>query len=528
MAGEGRSQRVKSESHHGGGGSPGCGTPRHHWRSVSWTARSREREAAESSGSSANLLVSIGNSQQSSSNSGELDPAAGGPGSDCSSDYSRQTSLLCPPLSSLSVSRGGPDGGVGAAVSGLDIPRLSGGRAAVEERKFEKFQKGRNGLDIKLDLGAVQEVTFQESDASEPTDSELSQKREKMAFCEKQCSRIRGHLYFGSSIVAQDFDTLRTNKITHILNCVGYVCSEYFPKSFHYRVLWLQDSPCEDLTSVLYDCFDYFEDVKEQGGRVYIHCCQGVSRSAAIVIAYLMWREGRQFEDVFQDVKTLRGVTSPNMGFAFQLMQWHSRILGSPKSPTLRMFRMAPHSPFDPLHLVPKSVNNPSMAALDSRGAFVIQFNNRLYVWQGRLCGRCMAKAADKAAFQLIRYEHALGPIITVREGNEPSEVLDALNSSRYISEDGGSDVRRGERLSTVNESSSPCGTCAAAWDSEVTRGMFLNNSYDADFEAFDKARLGEVVSSLPDSTNLRGWDGRWNMPKHDFCCGVPYSRTKR
>ncbi|KAL2644977.1 hypothetical protein R1flu_012564 [Riccia fluitans] len=538
MAGDSKNQMGKPEGYQlgggsgggGGGGSPSCGTPRHNWRSVSWTGRSREREAAESSASSpASKTASMTCSSNSVDSSSPTTSSSSPDSSGSSNEYSRQTSLLCPPLSSLSVSRRFNDGGGGAAApptpGGLDAPRGPGG----EERKLEKFHKGRNGLDIKLDLGAVQEVNFQEIDASEPSDSELSRRREKMALCEKQCSRIRSHLYFGSSVVAQDFHTLRSNKISHILNCVGYVCAEYFPEYFHYRVLWLQDSPSEDLTSVLYDCFDYFEDVKEQGGRVYVHCCQGVSRSAAIVIAYLMWREGRQFEDVFQDVKNLRGVTSPNMGFAFQLMQWQSRILGSPKSPTLRMFRMAPHSPYDPLHLVPKSVNNPSIKALDSRGAFVIQFNNRLYVWQGRMCGRCMAKAADKAAFQLIRYEHALGPTITVREGHEPSELLDALNNSRYLAMDGTPgapapgplvDVgNRLERLTTVNvnENSSP--RAASDVDGASSRGPSLNNSYDGDFEAFDKARSGEVLPALPDSTNLRGWDGRWNTPKHEICC---------
>ncbi|XP_022639536.1 methylecgonone reductase-like [Vigna radiata var. radiata] len=63
------------------------------------------------------------------------------------------------------------------------------------------------------------------------------------------------------------------------------------------RTLWLQDSPSEDTTSILYDVIDYFEDVRKKGGRVFVHCCQGVSRSTSLVIAYLMWREGQSFDD---------------------------------------------------------------------------------------------------------------------------------------------------------------------------------------------------------------------------------------
>ena len=35
----------------------------------------------------------------------------------------------------------------------------------------------------------------------------------------------------------------------------GLVCPKYFKVDFVYRTLWLQDSPTEDITSILYDFF---------------------------------------------------------------------------------------------------------------------------------------------------------------------------------------------------------------------------------------------------------------------------------
>lgn len=54
-------------------------------------------------------------------------------------------------------------------------------------------------------------------------------------------------------------------------------------------------------------------------GRVLIHCSQGVSRSASLAIAYLMWKRAAGYDDVFQEVKAARGVANPNIGFICQV-----------------------------------------------------------------------------------------------------------------------------------------------------------------------------------------------------------------
>ncbi|KAE8657594.1 Protein-tyrosine-phosphatase MKP1 [Hibiscus syriacus] len=179
-------------------------------------------------------------------------------------------------------------------------------------------------------------------------------KRDKIAFFDKECSKVAEHIYLGGDAVAKDREILKTNELC---GC----------KTVH--------SPSEDITSILYDVFDYFEDVKELGGRIFVHCCQGVSRSTSLVIAYLMWREGQSFDDAFQYVKAARGIADPNMGFACQLLQCQKRVHAFPLSPSslLRMYRMAPHSPYDPLHLVPKMLNDPSPLGLDSRGESAVK-----------------------------------------------------------------------------------------------------------------------------------------------------------
>ncbi|KAK4256646.1 hypothetical protein QN277_006345 [Acacia crassicarpa] len=348
---------------------------------------------------------------------------------------------------------------------------------------------------------------LESSDSGQPA-KEFQFKRDKLAFFDKECSRIAEHIYLGSDTVAKNHELLRQNGITHVLNCVGFVCPEYFKSDFVYKTLWLQDSPTEDITSILYDVFDYFEDVREQGGRVLVHCCQGVSRSSSLVIAYLMWREGQSFEDAFQYVKTARGVTNPNMGFACQLLQCQKRVLAMPASPNSirRMYRMAPHSPYDPLHLVPKMVNHPGARALDSRGAFIIHVPSAIYVWSGKSCSPMMSCNARAAACQVIRYEKAKGLIQGIKEGEEPLEFWIALANEQILS---------GHESVEVRE----------AGDS-MEIGERKVNEYDLDFEIFHKALAGGVVppfsvSRAGSETCLPARENGWGRLRRNFARGM-------
>lgn len=274
-------------------------------------------------------------------------------------------------------------------------------------------------------------------------------------------SRVADHVYLGSEAAARDREALRRHGITHVLNCVGGACPEYFRGELVYKTLWLHDSPAEDITSVFYEAFDYLEEVRAASppARVLVHCRRGASRSAALVIAYLMWRHAQPFDDALRAVRAARAAADPNLGFASQLLQCQARVLLSPSSSGFRAYRMAPHSAYDPIHLVPKLVSFP--ARFDSRGAFLLHVPTAVFVWLGRACDPAMAEAAASAARQVVRYERARGPILTVNEGSEPPDFW-------------------GEDISVVGEV-----------------GKRRVDLYDLDFEIFRRALKVEFVPSI-------------------------------
>ncbi|TYJ16187.1 hypothetical protein E1A91_A10G233200v1 [Gossypium mustelinum] len=332
---------------------PSCqlsGSRKMFWRSASWSSSRTSLQIPETDkdiGADTNVI--------NGTNDGQARRYPPPPPLTPRSQQNTKARLCLPPLQPLSIAR-----------RSLDEWPKAGSDDLGEWPQPPTPSGNKSGERLKLDLSSIQRSNDKNGGLM---------KREKIAFFDKECSKVAEHIYLGGDAVAKDREILKQNGITHVLNCVGFVCPEYFKADFVYRTLWLQDSPSEDITSILYDVFDYFEHVREQSGRVFVHCCQGVSRSTSLVIAYLMWREGQTFDDAFQYVKAARGIADPNMGFACQLLQCQKRVHAFPLSPSslLRMYRIAPHSPYDPLHLVPKMLNDPSPSVLDSRGAFIVQ-----------------------------------------------------------------------------------------------------------------------------------------------------------
>ena len=72
------------------------------------------------------------------------------------------------------------------------------------------------------------------------------------------------------------------------------------------------------------------------GKQVLIHCAAGVSRSATLVIAYLMWRSGFPWKEAFEFVAERRPIINPNDTFLSQLELYEDILRSRPWMPTRR------------------------------------------------------------------------------------------------------------------------------------------------------------------------------------------------
>nr|KJB46203.1 hypothetical protein B456_007G352400 [Gossypium raimondii] len=80
----------------------------------------------------------------------------------------------------------------------------------------------------------------------------------------------------------------------------------------------IRDMESENLLDYLDACIDFIDRSRKEGS-VLVHCFAGVSRSAAIIMAYLMRAEQLSQEDALESLKQSCEFVCPNDGFLEQL-----------------------------------------------------------------------------------------------------------------------------------------------------------------------------------------------------------------
>jgi hypothetical protein len=128
-------------------------------------------------------------------------------------------------------------------------------------------------------------------------------------------NQITEKIFLGNEDTARDKKILIKNNISNILVCAEG-CDIFYPDIFKYKILYLDDAIDENLLCWLYEAFNFIDSSEK---NIYIHCVMGVSRSASITIGYLMYKQKKDYEEVFNFVKSKREEIEPNSGFVKQL-----------------------------------------------------------------------------------------------------------------------------------------------------------------------------------------------------------------
>eukprot|EP01080_Neovahlkampfia_damariscottae_P010115 gene10115-2534_t len=132
--------------------------------------------------------------------------------------------------------------------------------------------------------------------------------------------KIIDKLYLGSMLCSSNrgiFDKLQIKAVM----VVGNKLETHFPESVKYKVVEISDTPSENLFAYFEECIDFIHE-NMKNGSVLVHCAAGISRSATIVISYLMKIHKMNLNDAMNHVTDRRSIVSPNYGFMKQLEKY--------------------------------------------------------------------------------------------------------------------------------------------------------------------------------------------------------------
>ncbi|TFL04549.1 protein-tyrosine phosphatase-like protein [Pterulicium gracile] len=151
-----------------------------------------------------------------------------------------------------------------------------------------------------------------------------------------------GNLYLGSLAAVRRVDLLKEHGIKHVFHIMrpGWEWEMDLEKfDFYSTTFPLHDELDEDILTDLDGVVDSLRCALLSGQNVLVHCRMGVSRSASIVIAYVIKYFGLSFEAAREFVASKRSKIDPNPTFTQDLRLYQVICRIREESKELRIYQ---------------------------------------------------------------------------------------------------------------------------------------------------------------------------------------------
>lgn len=132
-------------------------------------------------------------------------------------------------------------------------------------------------------------------------------------------------LFLGSITNANDKKFIENEKIKYVVNTAfenKLINNDITIKVNNFN---LKDHIDEKIDNYFDDMFNIINYCRLQNVNILICCKKGISRSATIIIAYLMKYNNMNFNDAYLYVKRKRNIIEPNLGFILKLEQFEKK-----------------------------------------------------------------------------------------------------------------------------------------------------------------------------------------------------------
>ena len=141
---------------------------------------------------------------------------------------------------------------------------------------------------------------------------------------DEDINQIEDNIWLGNTFAAANITDLKEKGITKILSLMDGNSSNfsYKEQGFNQKIINIMDYDTENIIQYFGECINFIKGEE----KVFVHCAAGESRSATIVIAYLMWKKKMSFDKAYNLVKEKRSRIYPNFGFRQQLQMFEKLL----------------------------------------------------------------------------------------------------------------------------------------------------------------------------------------------------------
>jgi len=88
----------------------------------------------------------------------------------------------------------------------------------------------------------------------------------------------------------------------------------------------IRDTEREEIFPYLDEVVEYVDDAIKNNGKVFLHCIKGISRSATLIAAYLIKKQGKTTDEAIKILQNIRPIVDPNPYFRKQLKEYEQSL----------------------------------------------------------------------------------------------------------------------------------------------------------------------------------------------------------
>lgn len=144
-------------------------------------------------------------------------------------------------------------------------------------------------------------------------------------WCRYNIAQVTNNLFISDESVASYMTLLTQLNIRRVISILDEEDMPRYPRSIQHLCIALSDYPSSRIRQYFRKAYSFIREAP-RGENVLIHCLAGISRSATLVIAYLMQAYQFGWHKAAIYLRSCRDVIDPNPGFRKQLQNFQEEL----------------------------------------------------------------------------------------------------------------------------------------------------------------------------------------------------------